>query len=371
MQVCYLINQLAPGGAPTLLQTIVAGMDNLDINFTVCMLGGDESLISDFEALGARAVSFHAQFKFDPRAVARLTRFIKQRDIDVLHSHLPYAQTLGRTCSLGSDVDAVVSTQHNVPDNYHPVTRLTERVTRPVDDATVAVSQGVEQAFRNDSHLFDGSLDDGWCTIHNGIDVEKFYKAVAAADTTDIDAPVAFDDLVFLNVSRYVPAKAQGNLIEAMAIVSAEVPDAKLLIVGWGPREGELRKLVADHGLGDVVTVTGRVPSVHEYYALADVFVSSSIQEGLPTTHLEAMAAELPVVATAIPGVDEAVLDEETGLLVPPQKPGTLAAAMLMMVRDGKRAQYAKAGHKHVTDRFSKAVTVENHRRLYRLLENE
>lgn len=368
MDVCYLINQLAPGGAPTLLSNLVEGMGDRDVTFTVCMIGGDDTLVADFESKGVEVVNFDAKFKFDPIAVLDLARFLRERDFDVLHAHLPYAQTLGRICSLFTDVDAVVSTQHNVPGNYHPVTRFTERVTRRLDDATIAVSRGVERAFRGDAHMFDGSLEDGWCTIHNGIDVEGFHDAVRSADAATVEPRVSAEDLVYLNVSRYVPGKAQDVLIDAMEDVVATEPGAKLFVVGWGKREAKLRQRVRDRGLEESVTITGRVPSVHEYYALADVFVSSSIHEGLPTTHLEAMAATVPIVGTEIPGVTEAVVDGETGTLVPPRDRSALSDAMLELVDEDERMRLAENGYDHVHEQFDTVSTVDRHHRLYESL---
>lgn len=371
LQVCYLINQLAPGGAPTLLLDIIDNTDDPDVSYTVCFLEGDDTLVTDMEASGAEVIDFGADFKFDPRALARLTRFVRRHEFDVLHAHLPYSQTLGRLTATVGSVGTVVSTQHNVPANYHPVTRTLERATRPLDDATVAVSTGVERAFRGDAHRYHRSLDDGWCTIYNGIDVDGFAADVADADPTAVVAEVSDADPVFLDVARYVSAKSQETLVDAMTDVVASLPEAQLLLVGWGPREEALRDRVRDRGLADRVTVTGRVPSVHPYYAAADAFVSSSTFEGLPITHLEAMAAGLPLVATAIPGVEEVVVDGETGRLVPPGDPDALAAAMVDVASGDRRSTYGRAGRDRVATEFDIQGAVDDHLDLYRRLSSE
>lgn len=367
MRLCYLINQLAPGGAPTLVRDIIAELED-NTSVTVCFIEGDDSLVDDLRRNGAEVVDFGAAVKFDPRALFRMVRFFSRRDFDIIHAHLPYAQILGRVCARFGNAEAIVSTQHNVPANYHPVTRTLERFTRPLDDATVAVSEGVERAFRGGSHRYDGTLVDGWCTIYNGIDVEGFTSAVESADCPTKHAMIGDDDIVFLNVSRYVPAKAQDDLIDAMAVVAEELPGAHLFVVGWGPHEGQLRDRVRDRELSNNVTVTGRVPSVHEYYSMADVFVSSSHFEGMPIAHLEAMAAGLPVVATNIPGVDEVVLEGQTGILVPRRDHRVLAAAMLEMADAGYREGLGSAGRQRAVDEFSIKQTVASHRTLYKTL---
>jgi glycosyltransferase involved in cell wall biosynthesis len=104
---------------------------------------------------------------------------------------------------------------------------------------------------------------------------------------------------------------------------------------------------------------------VAEYYALADVFVSSSVREGLPIVLLEAMAAELPIIATDIPGVEE-VLDTGTGEFVGTHAPSELAEAMIRLGSDKRRISIGKAGYETAIDKFSIQRTVNEHIELYK-----
>jgi glycosyltransferase involved in cell wall biosynthesis len=366
MQVCYLINQLAPGGAPTLVLDLVRTIDSDAAEFTVCFIEGEDDLVPQFREAGARVVDFEAELKFDPRALAKLAHFFRQESFDVLHTHLPYSQTLGRLAAWAGGPPIVVSTQHNVPDNYHPVTRTLERLTRPLDDVTVACSEGVEQAFHGTSNLYDGTHNHGWCTIYNGIDAEGFSQQVADADGETVRSEHGIRSApCLLNVARYVSAKAQDDLVAAMADLTDTVPDAHMLIVGWGERESELRTAVTEAGVEDSVTITGRVSSVHPYYEAADAFVSSSTFEGLPITHLEAMAANLPLVATDIPGVREVVVEGETGYLVPPNDPPRLASVMKRLLESGEGEEMGRRGRQRVEEVFSIERTAEAYLQLY------
>lgn len=109
IDICFLINQLAPGGAPTLLLDIVTHTD-VDIQYTICFIEGDDSLALDFRAAGARVVDFGAEFKFDPRALSRMARFFREEEFDVVHAHLPYAQTFGRVFGRLGGANRIVST---------------------------------------------------------------------------------------------------------------------------------------------------------------------------------------------------------------------------------------------------------------------
>ena len=369
MKVCFLVNQLAPGGAPTLLLDIVTHTDDdNDIEYTVCFIEGDDSLVPDFERAGARTVDFGAAFKFDPRALSRLARFFRREEFDVLHAHLPYSQTLGRVFGRLGGIEVIVSTQHSVPDHYHPITATLERATRPLDTKTVAISRGVEREFTGSAHVYESGRSGQWCTIYNGVDVARFHERVREIDTTDLEARFGIDDgPVFLNVGRYVPAKAQHDLLAAMSRVVREYPDAHLFVVGWGELEDALTAAVDDRDLGANVTLTGRVPhaDIHEYYALADVFVTSSTTEGLGIAGLEAMASALPVVATDVPGLREIVVEGTTGLLAPPNAPDRLADAM---IRAARSETYGTRGYERAAATFDIQRTTASHLRLYREL---
>lgn len=150
-------------------------------------------------------------------------------------------------------------------------------------------------------------------------------------------------------------------------VVNTE-PDSHFFLVGWGPLEDRLKAAVEENNLEEQVTVTGKVPTVHEYYTLADVFVSSSVFEGMPIAHLEAMAAELPLVATDIPGVNEVVVPGENGFLISPDQPTRLSEAMVALQYKGLRTRFGEASRHRAQEDFSNDETVETHLALYREL---
>ncbi|XGI82732.1 glycosyltransferase [Halorutilales archaeon Cl-col2-1] len=366
ISVCQLITALPYGGAENMVRDLVSASDR--IQFSVGFFGDEDALVPEIEEAGVPVRHFGEEFRFDPRAVKRFNSYLREKQIDILHLHLPYAQTLGRLIGSMNDV-RIVSTQHNVPSNYHPVTRTTERLTRSLDDKTVAVSQGVERAFTGSAHE-PGELDDDWCTVYNGINVEKFAQKVKISDGVNIREQLNIDQEtpIFLNVGRYVPVKGQSNLIDAFA---QSKTDAHLIIVGHGELEKELRSEVKSHGVQDTVHITGRVPEVHPYYAAADAFVSGSKAEGHPITILEAMAASLPVVAPDIPGVREAVHDSETGILYPLGRVDSLLEAINEIAENEVQNQYGKAGYERAKEYFDVKTMSDSYTQIYRQLSKD
>lgn len=365
LRVCHIINSLTHGGAEHLLIDLAEAMD--DVEFTVVYFGGDDDLAPRLRDEGVTIESLGERVRFDPVAATRLWRFLRSNDFDIVHAHLPYAQTVSRVASRLSGSTPVVSTQHNVPSNYHPIVRLTERATRGLDDATVAVSQGVERAFTGRAHS-PGDFEDTWCTIYNGINVRGFHRRVKEADGEAIRSALGVrpDSKLLLGVGRYVPDKEQSTLIEGFE--HASLTDAELAIVGHGPLEAELRATADRLGIGERVHVTGRVPEVEPYYAAADAFLSASRVEGLPVTVLEAMAAELPVVASDIPGTSEVVVSEETGLLYPQGSVEGLADALNRLGDSEDTEKWGKRGYERAEELFDVRKMATSYLQLYESL---
>lgn len=352
MHICSVINSLQQGGAENLLVSLVEQTPE-DIDHTVCHFGWDSTLEEALIDAGATVVNLDFSVPYDLRGIRRLRRVLSG-DADLLHAHLPPAVIAGRMAALGTGVP-VVSTHHNVPDNYGVFSRRVERFTRPLDHVTVAVSDGVR-------HAHPWVPGETWQTIHNGIDVAGFEERVDEADADAIldKWGVAADD-VMLNIARYSPQKRQADLALAMRYLRER--DAHLFVVGWGQLEGEIRDAAVEAGVAERVTVTGRVPEVEPYYAAADIFVSPSVREGLPITFLEAMAASLPVVAADIPGVRELVNDE-VGRLVAPEDSRALAEAVAAVLDDDPTALGASARRRAAAE-FDITRTVAAYADLY------
>ncbi|MWG36321.1 glycosyltransferase [Halomarina oriensis] len=357
MNVGYLIGTFGRGGAETmLLRQLEHGVGER----VVFRLGGADDLEADFRAAGATTVNLEVGSVVDLRALNRARRTIARYDLDVLHAHLPHAMVVARLAGRAAGVDAVVSTHHNVlaSADYRSISTL-ERATRPLDSHEVAVSEAVRES---QATVFDRPP---WSVVYNGIDVAGFRDAVRSATPPSLPGDDGAGP-TFLNVGRYDPQKGQKYLVEAMSSVVRERPDARAVVVGHGAEQAALERLVRARDLTESVHVTGKVDDVHGYYAAADVYVMPSLFEGLPLTALEAMAAELPVVGTRVPGVEE-VLTDGVGRLVPARSPERLAAAMLSLADEDLSAAGARA-YDHVERRFDIQTLVDAHERLYERL---
>jgi len=156
------------------------------------------------------------------------------------------------------------------------------------------------------------------------------------------------------NVAALVPHKGQRHLIEAASIVIQKVPDARFVIAGEGELREALEQQIKHLGLEKHVLLAGFRPDVLSVHKAFDIFVMSSVTEGLGTSILDAMASGKPVVATAAGGIPEIVRDGRTGLLVPPRDHDAMAAAIVKLLRDEPlRRRMGAAGLSLANARFS------------------
>jgi len=364
MNVCHLLNTAARGGAEMLVLELIKRTESTDVSYTVCYAGKKHELVPAFEQAGAEVICLGSrtdQVQFDPTVPIRFLMAARRKKFDILHAHMPYVQLLAQLVGRAGFVGEVISTYHIPKDNHPKASRHIVGKTQQFDCHSVAVSDGVRASFQTDGE--SDTRGATWQMIYNGIDITAFNEAVDASPPLgefDTDGPV------FLNIGRYQQQKGQQYLVRAMDRVTDTIPDAHAIIVGYGPEKTALRELVNELGLNESVTITGEVPSVKPYYARSDVFVFSSLFEGLPITGIEAMAAELPIVGTNVPGVEEVVDEPEAGLLVPPRSPATLADAMIEVVSERDCEQMGQRGFKRATRQFDIDQTVAAYLDLYR-----
>ena len=167
-------------------------------------------------------------------------------------------------------------------------------------------------------------------------------------------------------MAALVPHKGQRYLIDAAAIVVRQVPDARFVIAGEGELRSALERQIRDRHLEKHVMLLGFRPDVLSLQKVFDVFVMSSVTEGLGTSLLDAMACGKPVVATEAGGIPEVIEDGLTGLLVPTRDPESMAAAIIRLLNDPDlRRQMGAAGILSVRERFSVERMVLDTLRVY------
>lgn len=204
--------------------------------------------------------------------------------------------------------------------------------------------------------------------IHNGLD-QGFAESLPTRTAARQSLAIAEDTSVFLTVANLWSYKGYRDLLQAFSDVKRRLPSAwQALWAGADEGEGDgLRTAITEAGLDDHIKLLGIRNDVPVLLAAADVFVLPSHEEGLPNVVLEAMAASLPCVATAVGGTPDLIVADETGYLVPPHDPKALGNAVLMLAGDpDRRRAMGSAGQARWRAHFTLATCIDRHEALYR-----
>lgn len=270
----------------------------------------------------------------DLLALFRLVRFIKRGRFVIVHTHSSKAGILGRWAAKLAGTPVIVHTVHGWGhhDRQHPLVRQfyiwLEKLTRPITDKLIVVSpRDVDKGLQAGI----GSPDD-YVVIRSGIELDRFGHPCRPPADVRTELGIPTDAPVIGTVTRLSPQKAPLDFVQAMGIVAQHNPEVYFVMVGDGPLRPQVEARAAELGISSRLILTGLRRDVPELMAAFDVFVLSSLWEGLPRVLPQAMATGLPIVVTAADGNAEAVQDGVNGLLVPPGQPDDLAAAILRLL---------------------------------------
>ena len=261
--------------------------------------------------------------------IARLARFIRTERIALVHAQDIYTNALGLLAARAAGVPVIttrVDLGHHVVGYRKPLTRLTCRASDRVLVNALCI---------RDLLVREGVEPDRVAVVRNGVDLEALDRE-AREPPASTPPPGSWIACV---ANMHHPVKGQTDLLVAFRELVRTRPDARLLLVGGGVRQGILEKLARELGVADRVHFLGFRRDVPALLARATLSVSPSHAEGLSNAILEAMASRLPVVATAVGGTPELVRDGVNGLLVPPGSPGALARRMSEALADGSRGR--------------------------------
>jgi len=198
-------------------------------------------------------------------------------------------------------------------------------------------------------------------TIYNGVDVEKL--DFLAKDEAKIFLGVPFG-IVIGTIANFYPPKGLDYLIKAADLIKDN--NIKFVIIGEGEETRKLENLVKEYNLGDKFFLLGAIPEAYKYLKAFDVFVLSSVKEGFPWTILEAMAAEIPIIATEVGAVPEIIQTDKNGLLIEPASPQVIADSIMKLLRDERfRNNIAAEGRKTVKEKFNLKKMVAQYENLF------
>lgn len=276
----------------------------------------------------------------DLRALLALTAHFRRERFDLVHTHTPKANLLGRLAARAAGVPLVAGTEHglfyyNMRGARRAFYRWLARLGAWCSNVVFFVSAEDVQAATTTDRICPPSK-----AVHLaagvGVDIERFRPSAELRRQTRAALGYGDDELVVGMVGRLTYEKGYAEFFQAASLLSRAVPAARFLVIGPSDvvSQDEFERLVATLGISSRVCFLGMRTDMPELYNAMDVVALPSYREGLPVTLMEAAACGLPAVATDIRGCREVIVAGQTGLLVPPRDATALAAALERVLRD-------------------------------------
>ena len=351
MNIFFIVTGLGMGGAERQVCDLADALANGGHKVTVVALTGNIETAPAAAEVEIIALRMQKTLSGFLQAMSKLRKIVLEKQPDAVHAHMFHANIMARLLRLsGAKIPRLICTAHNTNEGGK-VRMLAYRLTNFLSDFNTNVSQEAVDAFVAKKAFRQGQL----LAMPNGIDTDKFKKILTQSDINALrnTLGITAQHFCFIAIGRLHEAKDYPNLLAAFHALVQQQPHARLLIVGAGSLECELKQLCSTLGLQAHCQFLGLRTDIAALLNAADAFVLSSRYEGFGLVVAEAMACEKPVVATDCGGVKE--VTGGNGFLVPPQNPHALAQAMqqCMELTSDARLQMGTASRKHIESSFS------------------
>lgn len=363
IRVLQIIKSLGRGGAETLLVETLKLHDQSTYEFHyIYFLPWKNQLVEDLEKAGGRVTCFAASNNIRLLLKVRdVVRYIREHNIHLIHAHLPWAGVVARLAGKMAHVP-VLYTEHNKQERYHFATRVLNLTTMNMLSGVIAVSADVEASIRKHKAQLRAKL----LTILNGVNVTHFSPDASKREGMRSALGIPSDAHVILTIAVFRFQKRLDLWLEIAKHILEKNPGTHFIMVGDGP----LKKLVEQKrvalGLTAHVHLVGLQTEVRPYLAASDIYMMSSVFEGLPIALLEAMAFGLPVISTDAGGIKEVITHERDGMLCKVDEPQHLVEfASELIAQPHRRAAMGVSARQRIVSDFSMEKMVSKLQRLY------
>lgn len=365
LRILQISHDLKPGGLQRVVIDLAQGLRRLGHDAHICSLRGTGPLAAEIRARGIPLWEMPWPERGADRGLfLKVRRLLREQRYDVVHTHNTQPFLDGGLAAFLARVPVRIHTDHARPFPDKLRYMAMERMMSWAYDKVVGVSAHTAGELRRHEGISPRKL----AVIPNGIDGEWYRAECARADRARLreEAGLGRFRTVFGLGARLEAQKGIAFLLEAMPAILARHPDVALALAGSGSLEAELKEKARALGVAGNVRFLGAYPQLLRFYPLLDFLVLPSLWEGLPLCILEAMSLGLPIIATKVGGVGDALEDGKTARLVPPGDPAALARAIGGFLEDPEGARaFGEAGRRAFEERHDAAVMVRAYLELY------
>lgn len=371
-KVCIVTRKLDVGGTELQIAQLVEAIDRERFDVEVFAIFGDGALEEKVRELGVRVITPTRRREAIARIEGAFRLFLKMRHerSTIFHFWLPEAYLIGGLCGWLLDHQRMIMSRRslNQYQEKHPFLRRLEHALHGKMQTILGNSNIIARELEG-----EGVVSDRIQVIRNGLDLDHLRPRVSASQIRS-ELGIEQDSILLISVANLIEYKGHHDLVEAMAYTKQQF-DGELVLLCVGRDDGRqmaLEAQVDSLGLGASVQFLGSRRDVGDLLNAADIGVVPSWQEGFSNSLMEAMAAGLPVVATAVGGNVEAIVDGETGLLVPPREPRVLSVEILRLVSDeALRHSIGRAAAQYARSAYDLPSCMRQYEDLYRSITSK
>jgi glycosyltransferase involved in cell wall biosynthesis len=349
-RVLLLVDTVGGGGAERVVADLATHLDAQRFEVTVCATRAASFLAPEVRAAGIPVVVIGRRHRWDIRGLLRLWRYLRRGRFDLLHSHKFGSNLWARLFGRASGIPVVIIQEHGR--NYQGgvasfLRSLVDRALSPLCDLIITPSDADRLGWERVVGVPGRKL----VTIRNGVATPP-----PRAESLRREFGIDGGTVVIGSVGRLEAEKGYDRLLHAFARVVEHRPDVRLIIIGDGTDRDRLAMISEELGISSQIILAGWREQANSIMQEFDIVANASSREGLPLVLIEAMSVGRPIVATAVGGVPEVVVDGMTGFLVPPGDSDQLADRLLRLIADASlREQLGRRG----LERYRAMFTVD------------
>ncbi|MDL5051594.1 glycosyltransferase [Oscillatoria amoena NRMC-F 0135] len=362
INILHIIKSLGRGGAEMLLPETLKLHDRNRFEFhCIYFLPWKNQMVESIQNAGGKVTCINATNNVEiVRKTTAVIEYIRENNIKLIHCHLPWAGLVGRLVHRKTGVP-VVYTEHNKQERYHFATRWMNRVSFNQQTAAIAVSEDVTESIKKNIHPRIPVH-----TIVNGVNTEYFRRDDATGSEVRAHLGIPENGVVVGTVAVFRFQKRLKEWIEVFHEASQENPNVYGIMVGDGPLKAELLQHRKRMALEEKVFMPGLQTDVKPWYSAMDVFMMTSVFEGLPIALLEAMSMQCAIVTTNAGGIKQVVRNGLDGVVVEVDEWKTLSNKLNELTNDNaKQKALGEAARKRTEEAFSLVRMVNELESLY------
>lgn len=358
--ILFVIDNLAAAGAQRQFVELVKRIDRQKYNLSVCCISRKGPLEKELSEAGISVDLIGKKYSFEfPIILFKFLHYVRIKNPVIIQSFLFYSNNICRIVGRIVKIPIIISSKrtktYRLKFSFFLIL---------VDKLMAKYSHTITANFKSKDAIY----------IPNGIDMAKYGIPLDNKVLLFLREKysVSSTDRVLLSVGRLVEEKGYEFLFKALAQIKDTYPTLKLLIIGEGPLKNRLKQLVQDFNLSNHILIIGYQNNVKPFYHLCDLFISSSLNEGMSNVIMEAMASRKAVIATDVGQTCDLIINHKTGLLVPPRNFEILKNKIAYLLNaKNKRISLANSAYERIKNNFSAELMANRYMKLYEKMVND